>query len=470
MHSAEKHKISRGVHLFFDILYIAGAFFAAYEAKVRHLPEAYAAMYPLREYLWLLAVIVPLWLIIFKARGLYDARFTPARGALAIATSVAAGISLIIVILFACKVHYVSRIFIGLFGLFNVVIMMAGRGAVSLCAGIFLPKEYGIHRIVIAGDRKGIERAARLIGGHVPKGATVAGCVLVGRFEGSAPVEGVKYLGQVNELDRVIHEASPDEIVFVMDNEHLSVLKDAIYACEQQGITVRLLADFLDMRIARLSGGQFCGVPAITISALPQKVWQLFCKHILDFIGAFVLLWYCWLVFIVVPILIKLDSRGPIFFTQVRVGLRGRRFRIVKFRTMVNRAEDFKFGLSDLNEVQGPVFKMEQDPRVTRVGRWLRKYYIDEVPQLINVLLGEMSIVGPRPALPEEVEKYYPWQRRRLSMKPGITGSWQVAGVGIKEFDERVRIDLDYIDNWSLWNDFKIVLRTLMLIIKGKGV
>lgn len=470
MHSKEKQIITKGINLVFDTAIIVLSFYAAYWIKVTYLPQKFAALYPFKEYAWLFLIIVPLWLLIFKMRGLYEGIHAFEKNARQIILSISIGIGLLIVALFVGKVHYVSRILILLFGALNIVFMIAGRGIVEVIAHIFYPKEYWSRRVIIAGDNKGVEKAAQLLAGHVPRGTHISGYLEVGPFVGSGAIEGLRYLGQVRDVGRVIHQERPDEVIFVVGNEHLSNLKDAVYTCEQQGIKVRILADFFDMRIAKLSGDEFCGVPAISISTIPQKMWQLFFKQVIDFVLALVLFILTLPLFIILMILVKLDSPGPAVFTQLRVGLRGRTFRILKLRTMVHNAETFKFGITDLNEVQGPVFKMENDPRVTRIGRFIRKFYLDEIPQFLNVLLGEMSLVGPRPAIPEEVSQYHPWQRRRLSMKPGITGAWQTPGVGVKDFDERVKLDLEYIDNWSLWRDCKLAFRALMLIVAGRGV
>ncbi len=173
--------------------------------------------------------------------------------------------------------------------------------------------------------------------------------------------------------------------------------------------------------------------------------------------------------FLLVSLLIKLDSRGPIFFIQERVGLNKRRFKLFKFRTMTPNAEELRDQLAELNEVSGPVFKIKNDPRLTRVGKWLRKMSIDELPQLINVLIGNMSLVGPRPPIPTEVEQYKWRDRRRLSMKPGITCLWQVNGRSNVPFERWMELDKEYIDNWSLWLDFKILAKTIPAVIRGSG-
>jgi exopolysaccharide biosynthesis polyprenyl glycosylphosphotransferase len=172
---------------------------------------------------------------------------------------------------------------------------------------------------------------------------------------------------------------------------------------------------------------------------------------------------------LMVALLIKLTSRGPIFFKQQRVGLHGKTFNMLKFRSMVVNAEELKAKLEALNEQTGPVFKIKNDPRITRIGRFIRKYSIDELPQLLNVLRGEMSVVGPRPPLPKEVEKYAAWQRRRLSVRPGLTCIWQVSGRNQISFEEWMYLDMQYIDDWSLMTDLRLILKTVPVVITGSG-
>jgi exopolysaccharide biosynthesis polyprenyl glycosylphosphotransferase len=189
----------------------------------------------------------------------------------------------------------------------------------------------------------------------------------------------------------------------------------------------------------------------------------------MDILGAGFVLLCAAPVMIAVAIIIKATSRGPVFFQQVRSGRNGRRFTMLKFRSMVLDAEQRQAQLMHLNEMSGPVFKIRNDPRVTKIGGFIRKTSIDELPQLLNILWGDMSLVGPRPPLPSEVEQYKPWQRRRLSVKPGLTGLWQVSGRNNVDFDEWMALDLRYIDNWSLWLDTKILLRTLPAVLFRAG-
>jgi exopolysaccharide biosynthesis polyprenyl glycosylphosphotransferase len=220
---------------------------------------------------------------------------------------------------------------------------------------------------------------------------------------------------------------------------------------------------------ARMYPTDLDGTPMLTVSATPRQPGALLVKRVTDLTGSMVALIMLSPVFVVAAILIKTTSRGPILFAQTRSGLNGRTFTLYKFRSMYRDAEARRAALASRNEMSGPVFKIKDDPRVTPVGRWMRRFSIDELPQFWNVLSGDMSLVGPRPPIPEEVKKYERWQRRRLSMKPGITCLWQVSGRNAVDFDDWMKLDLAYIDTWSLRLDVQILLRTVPVVITAKG-
>ena len=205
------------------------------------------------------------------------------------------------------------------------------------------------------------------------------------------------------------------------------------------------------------------------LETTPGLPWQLFIKRGTDFIVSFVGLVLLAPVFLLTALTIKLSSRGPLFFKQERNGMNGRKFTLLKFRSMVVGAEKMQEELLALNEMDGPVFKIRNDPRMTKIGKFLRKTSLDELPQIINVLKGDMSLVGPRPPIPGEVTNYETWQRRRLSMRPGVTCFWQISGRNEINFEQWMKLDLEYIDNWSLWLDFKILLKTVPVVLFGTG-
>jgi exopolysaccharide biosynthesis polyprenyl glycosylphosphotransferase len=244
-----------------------------------------------------------------------------------------------------------------------------------------------------------------------------------------------------------------------------------IRLCEIEGVEAWLVADFFATQIAHASFDEMFGSPLLVFRTTPETSWQMLAKLLLDFFGATAMLIVASPFMVAIAIVIKLTSPGPVFFRQQRSGVNGSPFNIFKFRTMSSNAEQLKHELAAMNEMSGPVFKVTNDPRVTPFGKWLRKYSLDELPQLFNILRGEMSLVGPRPLPVDEVRRFNDLaHRRRLSVKPGLTCLWQVSGRNkISDFREWVRLDLEYIDNWSIWLDFAILLRTVPAVFAATG-
>ncbi|WP_309384818.1 sugar transferase [Cerasicoccus frondis] len=245
----------------------------------------------------------------------------------------------------------------------------------------------------------------------------------------------------------------------------------AIEVAEEQGVEVWYRADFLSPLLARPEFDEFGGAPIVIFSTVPHYEGKFFYKRAFDVIAALGLLLLLSPLLAVIGLLVKLSSRGPIIFKQQRTGWRGRPFFMWKFRTMIADAEAQRDALNAANEIQGPAFKLAQDPRITPFGRWLRRYSLDELPQLWNILRGDMSLVGPRPLPLKETENFSAFRdRRRLSVLPGLTGLWQVSGRSdIKDFAEWVRLDLEYIDRWSFWLDVRILCKTLPTVLSGQG-
>jgi exopolysaccharide biosynthesis polyprenyl glycosylphosphotransferase len=275
----------------------------------------------------------------------------------------------------------------------------------------------------------------------------------------------------IEEMVAFLHEHSINTVIMAARHTHFGTVEKAIYACELEGVEAWLMADFFQTRISQTSLDDFYGRPVLVFHSGPETRWTLLVKQFLDFFGGLVLLAVAAVPMLVAAIAIKLTSPGPVFFRQQRAGLNGKPFVMYKFRSMVSDAEQLKQELAALNEMSGPVFKITHDPRVTPVGRVLRKYSIDEFPQLFNVLRFEMSLVGPRPLPVDEVKRFDDRShRRRLSVKPGLTCTWQVSGRNnVSNFKEWVRMDLDYIDNWSLRLDCKILWRTIWVVLSGTG-
>jgi exopolysaccharide biosynthesis polyprenyl glycosylphosphotransferase len=285
-----------------------------------------------------------------------------------------------------------------------------------------------------------------------------------------APALAGPLLGSAADLEQVLR-TTPVSEVYVAGNvtKATEEMQAAIKVCEKLGIPFALPAYSFRLERAQPRDKKAISDGFLHYQTHDAKPQQMALKRLFDITASAAALWVLLPLFAIVAVLIKLTSLGPVFFKQVRVGLYGKPFHMLKFRSMVVNAEELKARLEQQNEQSGPVFKMKRDPRITAIGRFIRKYSIDELPQLINVLRGDMSIVGPRPPVPQEVARYEPWQRRRLSVPPGLTCIWQVSGRNQISFEEWMYLDMQYIDHWSLGQDIRLIFRTIPVVMTGRG-
>lgn len=322
--------------------------------------------------------------------------------------------------------------------------------------------------VLFVCDRSG-ERLLALINRHYEWGYKIVGVIgdsyIVGKLDGRFPVYNINNVNIESILSQKI-----DELIYARDDVNSSDIVRLLDVCQDYGITFRLYSTFLNRMSSSAYVRYFDTNAVLTISNMPSNYVGLLVKRFIDIIFSSCVILVGLPFFLIIALCIKLDSKGPVFFKQKRSGLRGRIFEVYKFRTMVVNAEQLKKELMDKNEMTGPVFKMTNDPRITRMGRLLRKTGIDEFPQFLNVFLGDMSIVGPRPPLPAEVAQYERWQMRRLAMKPGITCIWQVApNRNSITFEDWMKMDMEYIDNWSLTLDFVLMFKTAATILRADG-
>lgn len=331
-------------------------------------------------------------------------------------------------------------------------------------------KGYNFRNVLVVGTGPRAHEFIHLVNRRKEWGLEIVGLIdedpaLTGQI-----INGYEVLGALDDVADIVHDNVVDEIVFIVPRSWLQKIDTIVHFCETEGIRVHIGIDMFDLEFAKAKQTEFDNFLLLTFERTPIKVWHLFIKALFDVVVSTLLLVLLMPIFLIVAIAIKMTSPGPVFYRQVRCGLKGRRFTLYKFRTMVENAESLLPGLMKKNEMTGPVFKMENDPRITPLGKFLRKFSIDELPQLWNVFKRDMSLVGPRPPLPEEVQQYDSWQRRRLSMRPGITCFWQIEGRNhITDFNEWTNLDLKYIDNWSMILDFKILLRTIPTVLTGIG-
>jgi exopolysaccharide biosynthesis polyprenyl glycosylphosphotransferase len=325
---------------------------------------------------------------------------------------------------------------------------------------------YNTRFLLILGTNGRAQAFADLVEQHDTLGVRVIGHLDAGHEEHTVtrPI-----VGRLDEMEDVFHSQVVDEVAICLPVSEWSRIDDIARLCEEEGKIVRIPMYVLEHTLSTGRVEEFDGVPVYSLVTGPDRMVGLIAKRTLDLVGGLVALVVAIPIAALIALAIRRDSPGPIFFRQTRVGLHGRLFEVVKFRTMVEGAEEQLEELLAHNEIKGHAFKVTNDPRVTRVGRWLRRTSLDELPQLWNVLRGEMSLVGPRPPLPSEVAGYDMWHRRRLSMKPGMTGLWQIRARQEQDFDRWVETDLEYIDGWSFWLDLKIMLRTIPAVLGREG-
>ncbi|MEW6411216.1 MAG: sugar transferase [Candidatus Zixiibacteriota bacterium] len=323
-------------------------------------------------------------------------------------------------------------------------------------------------RIIIVGTGALARKTADEILDSPETDTSVAGFLDFNR-KGLWRYRDIPLIGHPRETGVIIANCQVDAIVIAVEPEDLPQTRSVFEVAETMGVAVCFVPEVFESKVTRVRTESIGRRSLLVYRAVPENEILLSVKSLVDRIGALCGLIVISPVLFLTALAIKLDSRGPVFFKQTRSGLNGKPFKLYKFRTMCQGADRKKNELAALNEMSGPVFKIRNDPRVTRVGRLLRKTSLDELPQLINVLKGEMSLVGPRPPLPTEVAEYAPWQHRKLSVKPGVTCTWQVSGRNNIDFEDWMRLDLEYIDNWSLWEDTKIIAKTIPAVIKGSG-
>lgn len=283
-------------------------------------------------------------------------------------------------------------------------------------------------------------------------------------------IEGIKVTDHYDNFQNVLKNINPEEVIVTMSTKKFDEIRKVLEICEQEGVNIRLNSDFFGHITKHVTVDNIFGLNIISFNMVRQTEAELFIKRIIDIAGSFTALVIFSPFMLIAALGILISDGRPVFYKWNVVGINKKPFKSWKFRTMVKDADKIKKTLMDKNEMDGPVFKIKNDPRILPFGRWLRKFSIDETPQLFSVLKGDMSLVGPRPAGPHELERYESWQRRKLSIKPGITCLWQATGRNsINKFDDWVKLDLEYIDNWSLLLDLKILLKTIPSVILGKG-
>ena len=476
----ERQKLTAKVLALADLLLTVAAFIAAYMIKKYILPEPFRGLTTAPNYYTILMMIIIVWYVILT-QTLKDMHTrSHALGPLVweAVTIVFKGVLVLSVTLYALKIRDVSRIMIGSFMVLDVALLVVRRLIYIHVYSRRLNDPEVARQILVVGTR---ERAKEIIGTLLDdrdRRYWVVGCLDPDpSVTGQSIVNGIKVLGRMDDLAGTLRSRVVDEVVFAMPLAEIRDAEQHIALAEQMGVAVRIVPDWqihainYQPRVASMYYGNLAGMPVLSLVTTKRPPVPTLLKGLLDRTVSFTALVIISPLILLISLMIKIVSPGPVMFKQVRCGLNGRRFTLYKFRTMTSDAEERLEELRKLNEADGPVFKIRNDPRIIPlIGSFLRKHALDELPQLINVVKGEMSLVGPRPPIPAEVDHYLDTWRRRLSMKPGLTCLWQVTEHRNEmAFDDWVKLDLEYIDKWSLGLDMRIIFQTARSVLTGQG-
>jgi exopolysaccharide biosynthesis polyprenyl glycosylphosphotransferase len=456
-----------------DLLLAFVSFWVAWE--VRSFLITPRPLFSLSNYPWIVPLAVGIWISGGLLAGIYrDIKEEDLSRAFADPFKVGLmGTVLLFAATYAIKFQYLSRLLLVLYAATDLVVTTLFRLVARRFAGPLRRVLAGLRSFLLVGEGPEVIEVARTIEANETHGMRLLGFVRTGsapptlleqsRLRHSYPVF------DLTQLPELLRRHVIDEVIFAITKDDLERLEESFLACEVEGVRTRVLLTFFPHVISRVYLEHLGERPLLTFATTPENEYLLLAKRALDFVMAVTLLVLLSPLMALLAFLIWLTSGSPILYRQTRCGLGGRRFTLYKFRSMRPDADLGREELEALNEVDGPVFKITHDPRCTAMGLFMRKFSLDELPQLLNIIKGDMSFVGPRPPLPEEVDKYERWQRRRLRMPPGLTCLWALEGRSRLSFRRWMELDLDYIDHWSLALDCKILLKTVPIVLLGRG-
>lgn len=435
-----------------DMIMIMLAFILAY--KFRLYFEIVPAVYfePFQEYVKSFLILTPFWVLIFAINGLYS--FSERRTFFnefgKIVVAVTAGIAMVIVWIFLSRTFFFSRLIIAFAWILVIIGVTLGRYLIKILKRFLYRYGIGTHRVIVLGRNSFTQPIIEEIKRN--------------RSLGYKVVRVIDRDG-IDKLETIVSHWPCDEIMLADSTLSENATEKVLEFCRLNRIGFEMTPNLFLVRSSHVSIQTLAGVPILEFKRTPLDGWGKITKRCVDIFGSILLIILCSPLMICAALLIKLTSKGPIIFRQERVGL-DKNFTFYKFRTMRENAHNEH---NKLMKKYGVMFKLKNDPRITTLGKFLRRTSIDELPQMFNVLKGDMSLIGPRPPMPEEVARYTNFQKKRLGIKPGITGLWQVSGRSELSFDEWVKLDSYYIENWSLWLDLQIFLKTLWVVMRGRG-
>ena len=419
-----------------------------------------------------LPFILALWMFFLAFFGAYRSPRTTSRLGYtwAVARAMMAGLASLFTILFVMKIQYVSRVVMVIFAVLNFLALAGLRLGVVWYFHRSLRQGECFRRILIVGSGTRARRLAETLLQHSEWGIRIVGHLDPDATRVGDRILDASVLGTVGDITSVLKGNVIDEVILAVPRAMIPDVDKIAQACEEEGVKLCLMADVFDVQAVRTRLVMLGPIPLLTLEPVAQEEWKLLVKRLMDVAITTLMVPLLLPVIGIVAVAIKLDSPGPVFFMHERVGLHKRRFRMLKFRTMVNDAGRRQAEFEHLNEATGPIFKIANDPRITRAGRFLRRSSLDELPQLLHVLTGEMSLVGPRPMSLRDVDLFDQGiQRKRFSVKPGLTCLWQISGRSELPFSKWLELDLDYIERWSLGLDLKIFFKTIPAVLSGRG-
>ncbi len=473
---SQRSKILAQYFYVLSVIFLCGAFFLSFITYNLITPLIIGyKLYSISFYLWLLAPIaVVFYILLFLFRMYLNLNTETLKSdILKLFEITVISIFLIYAVLFMFKVTYVSRLFIGYFAVYAFLSLILADYAGRKLSLKLKRRGYSIRNIVLVkGDknsademRYGYDDADRT---GAQEGLSIRDIIL------SSEYLGVKLVKEINKndlnglIDFVLNNPV-DEVIFDIEGGEIDDIKEVTLLLEEKGISVKIPTNFIPFKYSKVAFEKVGNYPVISFYTSPEDDIRLFIKRLTDITGAFFAILIFLVPSLIIAFLIKMDSKGSVLYKSKRIGKNGRLFTFYKFRTMYSGSDELREELIKDFSRDGIEIKLKNDPRITRIGKILRKTSLDEIPQFYNVLRGDMSLVGPRPPMPDEVKKYSIKQRRRISMKPGITCLWQISGRSMLSFEDRVKLDLKYIDEWTLKLDFIIILKTIPAVLFAKG-
>ena len=464
----EREQQINNIFGFVDVIISVLSFYVAYLIRNVFFEPPLSAQ---NEYLVVGLLIIPTWFMLLKSVRLTEIHRTKSYSKILVSyiKVIVFGLSIVFLFMFIFKLNNISRLVILFFGVINFFSLFSIRISVYRIMKYYRVKGYNSRNIIVVADDSSEQFLEKLLEnkewGYILKYIITNSSKIYKKYRDIVSIHP-EHVNLRNLIDLDII----DEVVYCKNEINQNRLRSIIHDCEEVGVVFRMQSQLFSMSNTKAHLNHFDETPFLTFDNTPSDHFALRLKNVFSVLAALFILIVWSPILLLITLLIKLTSKGPIFFKQKRVGLRGRTFYMFKFRTMVINAEDLQKDLMAANEADGPVFKIKNDPRITKIGKFLRKSGLDELPQFFNVLLGDMSLVGPRPPIPSEVKKYERWQLRRLSMKPGITCTWQIKpNRNSISFDDWMKMDLQYIDNWSNKLDIVLFFKTIKTMLKGSG-